>query len=68
MFEVVLPPFGQPAYFGYMARNDEESASLVEAINEVLLSMHEDGSLSELQTKWFGAPMDVPSEDFEPEI
>jgi len=68
MFEVVQPPFGQPAFFGYMARNDEESASLVEAINEVLLSMHEDGSLSELQTKWFGAPMDIPSEDFEPEI
>ena len=68
MFEVVHPPFGQPAYFGYMARNDEESASLVEAINEVLLSMHEDGSLAELQTKWFGEPMDVPSEDFEPEI
>ncbi|MGP9765479.1 transporter substrate-binding domain-containing protein [Halomonas sp. AOP13-D3-9] len=68
MFEVVQPPFGQSAYFGYMARNDEESASLVEAINEVLLSMHEDGSLAELQTKWFGEPMDVPSEDFEPEI
>ncbi|WP_249976441.1 transporter substrate-binding domain-containing protein [Vreelandella olivaria] len=68
MFEVVHPPFGQPAYFGYMARNDEASASLIDAINEIILSMHEDGSFEELQTKWFGQPMEVPIEDFEPEI
>ncbi|QJQ93866.1 MULTISPECIES: transporter substrate-binding domain-containing protein [Halomonadaceae] len=68
MFTVVQPPFGQPAYFGYMARNDDVSASLVDAIDEVILSMHEDGTMAELQTKWFGEPMDVPTEDFEPAI
>ncbi|WP_223302779.1 transporter substrate-binding domain-containing protein [Halotalea alkalilenta] len=68
MFAVVEPTFGKPAYFAYMARNDAESASLVEAINETLGQMHEDGSLAALQTKWFGAPMDVPTGDFVPEL
>lgn len=62
LFELVLPPFGEPAYFGWVARNDEESASLVAAINEALLKMHKDGRIKAINEKWLGANPELPTE------
>lgn len=68
MFAVVQPPFGKKVYFAYMGHKGEDSASLIQAINDVLLSMHKDGSLTALQTKWFGMAFDAPTTPVVPEI
>jgi polar amino acid transport system substrate-binding protein len=60
-FAVVQPPFGTKVYFGFLGRKDADSKTLLDAINQDIVKMHNDGRLAKLQTKWFGAPMDVPS-------
>lgn len=64
-FALVTPPFGDPKYFAWVARPGEESASLIAAINEILLKMHEDGRIDAINEKWLGTapelPMEMPS-------
>ncbi|MFM2481611.1 transporter substrate-binding domain-containing protein [Celerinatantimonas sp. YJH-8] len=60
MFAIVKPPFGDKSYYGWAARNDEDSRSLVEFMNKGLLKLQQSGKLAELQMKWFGFTMDVP--------
>lgn len=43
-------------------RKSEETDTLMAAINEILASMREDGSLAELSTKYFGADLTNPPE------
>ncbi|MGY2463901.1 transporter substrate-binding domain-containing protein [Vreelandella sulfidaeris] len=61
MFEVV-GTFGDPVYFSWAGRDDEESASLNAFMDEQIQRLNEDGTLNELQEKWFGSPMDLPLE------
>ncbi|APX92360.1 ABC transporter substrate-binding protein [Halomonas sp. 1513] len=61
VFEVV-GTFGEPVYFTWAGRRDDESASLNAFMDEQIRRLNEDGTLNELQEKWFGAPMDVPLE------
>jgi polar amino acid transport system substrate-binding protein len=61
VFEVV-GTFGDPVYFSWAGRDDEESASLNAFIDEQIQRLNEDGTLNELQEKWFGSPMDLPLE------
>lgn len=61
LFALVMPPFGAPKYFGWVAPMGEESASLIEAINTALLKMHEDGRLDAINEKWLGAAPDLPT-------
>lgn len=61
VFEVV-GTFGDPVYFSWAGRNDEESASLNAFMDEQIRRLNEDGTLNELQEKWFGGPMDLPLE------
>ncbi|CAO1669469.1 transporter substrate-binding domain-containing protein [Salinicola sp. NYA28a] len=61
MFKVV-GTFGDPTYFTWAGRNDDESASLNALMDKKIHQMEEDGTLEELQQKWFGAPMDLPAE------
>ncbi|MCA8863052.1 MULTISPECIES: transporter substrate-binding domain-containing protein [Halomonadaceae] len=61
VFEVV-GTFGDPVYFSWAGRNDEESASLNAFMDEQIQRLNEDGTLKELQEKWFGGPMDLPLE------
>ncbi|HHU94280.1 MAG TPA: transporter substrate-binding domain-containing protein [Alcaligenaceae bacterium] len=68
MFEVVQPPFGKQVYFAYFMRKDEDSRTLLEAFNEGLEALHADGTLAELQKKWFGMEMKVPTAEFEPAV
>jgi len=66
VFEVVQPPFGEPSYFAYLGRDDEDSRPLLDAIDKILLEMKQDGRLAELQKKWLGQAMETPTGDFEP--
>ncbi|NHT78096.1 amino acid ABC transporter substrate-binding protein (PAAT family) [Rhizobium sp. PP-F2F-G38] len=59
-FEVVMPPFGQKAYFGFIGTKDADHAPLMDAIDAALLKMKGDGRLAKLQEKWFGASFDTP--------
>ncbi|MDQ1194569.1 transporter substrate-binding domain-containing protein [Agrobacterium sp. SORGH_AS 787] len=59
-FEVVLPTFGPKTYFSWAGRNDADSASLNALIDGELVKLNKSGKLAELQTKWFGAPMQLP--------
>lgn len=60
VFEVVLPTFGPKTYFSWAGRNDADSASLNALMDGELVKLMQSGRLTELQTKWFGAPMDLP--------
>ena len=61
VFEVV-GTFGDPVYFSWAGRDDEESASINAFMDEQIQRLNEDGTLNELQEKWFGGPMDLPLE------
>lgn len=61
-FEVVLPTFGPKTYFTWAGRKDEESASLNAFMDEQIRRLNEDGTLGELQRKWFGDVMALPSD------
>ncbi|GID03320.1 transporter substrate-binding domain-containing protein [Pseudomonas sp. 008] len=65
-YKVVLPPFGNKAYFAYLGRKSDDASSLIAALDAALLKMHEDGRLSALQKKWLGSEMDIPKADFTP--
>ena len=61
-FELVLPTFGPKKYFSWAGRKDAASASLVSFMNGQLAALNKSGVLTELQKKWFGGPMDLPSD------
>ncbi|ETA50585.2 amino acid ABC transporter [Rhodobacteraceae bacterium PD-2] len=61
MFTLVEPPFGDPKYFGWVARGGDEAASLIEAINAALLKLHEDGTIEEINRKWLGSNPELPT-------
>ena len=62
-FEVVLPTFGPKKYFSWAGRKDEESASLNAFMDEQIRVLNESGTLAELQRKWFGDVMELPSDE-----
>jgi polar amino acid transport system substrate-binding protein len=61
-FELVLPAFGPEAYFGWMVRKDDASKQLVDAVNASLVKLTKEGKLKELQLRWFGVEMNLPSD------
>ncbi len=61
MFALVEPPFGDPKYFGWVARGNDEPASLVAAVNAALLKLHEDGKIDAINKKWLGASPELPT-------
>jgi polar amino acid transport system substrate-binding protein len=63
VFEVVLPTFGPKKYFSWAGRKDEESASLNGFMDEQIRRLNESGVLAELQRKWFGDVMELPSDE-----
>jgi len=58
-FEVVKPAFGIKSYFGYVARKDDDSAKLMDAITAAMLKIKGDGRLAKIQKKWFGDSFDT---------
>jgi polar amino acid transport system substrate-binding protein len=63
VFEVVSPTFGPKKYFSWAGRKDEASASLNTFMDEQIRRLNEDGTLAELQRKWFGDVMELPSDE-----
>lgn len=61
MFEIIQPPFGPETYYGWVARKDADSASLVQFFSDGIEKLHRNGKLSALQQKWFGFTMDIPT-------
>lgn len=61
LFELVLPPFGEPKYFAWVARPGDETKTLIEAINAALVKMHEDGRFDAINKKWLGKAPEVPT-------
>ena len=57
-FAIVLPPFGAPTYFSWVARLDDKS--LVDAVNTAILKVSADGRMAEMQKRWFGQTMELP--------
>lgn len=54
--------FGEPKYFAWVARKDDDAASLVKAINDALLKMTDDGRVKAIQEKWIGTYTELPRE------
>ena len=67
-FEVVQPPFGTKAYFGYPGLKDDDHKSLMDAIEAAMLKIKSDGRLATIQEKWFGAKFDTPDLVNEPAL
>ncbi len=57
-FKVVLPPFGEPSYFSWVGRLDDQT--LTDAINASLIKMQDDGRMAAIQKKWFGQAQALP--------
>jgi polar amino acid transport system substrate-binding protein len=65
-FAVVLPPFGQPTYFSWVARLDDQS--LIDAVNAAIVKLDGDGTMAKIQKEWFGQATDLPKTVPEPSI
>ncbi|HEY1782799.1 MAG TPA: transporter substrate-binding domain-containing protein [Roseiarcus sp.] len=63
-FALVLPPFGKPTYFSWVARLDDKT--LVDALNAALLAVEADGTMAKIQKTWFGQTMELPKTAPEP--
>jgi polar amino acid transport system substrate-binding protein len=61
-FELVMPAFGPKAYFGWLARKDEASKQLIDAVDASLVKLTKAGKVKELQMKWFGVQIDLPTD------
>lgn len=62
VFASVQPAFGEPKYFAWVLRKEEGSETLAAAVNEAILKMHDDGRITAIQEKWFGATSELPRE------
>lgn len=54
--------FGEPVYFAWVMRKDEDSASFVQAVNDAILKMTDDGRIKAIQEKWLGTYTELPRE------
>ena len=59
-FEIVNQTIGPKTYYAWAVRNDPDTASLREFLNQGLLELKRSGKMAELQRQWFGFTMDLP--------
>ena len=62
VFKILTPPFGPKVFFAWVGRNDADSASLVAFFNDGLRKLITSGKMAELQQKWFGFSMEIPTD------
>jgi len=62
VYEVLNAPIGPKTYFGWVGRQGEDSAALVKFFSDGIAKAAASGKLAELQQKWFGFTMDVPTD------
>jgi polar amino acid transport system substrate-binding protein len=65
-FAVITPPFGQPTYFSWVARLDDQT--LMDAINAAIVKTEGDDRMATVQKKWFGQTMNLPQTVPQPAI
>ena len=65
-FETVLPPFGPPAYLAWVLPKKPETVTLLDAINAEIKKFDQDGTIKELQIRWFGKDTTLPYENIPP--
>ncbi len=64
MFELV-GPITDTSYFGWVTR--PEDTDLRDYLSEQILKMRDSGKIDELQDKWFGFRMEIPTDGYLPE-
>lgn len=62
VFAVMEQTIGPKSYFAWVARKDADSAALLKAINAGIARANQDGTMEQLQLKWFGISMDLPAD------
>lgn len=62
VYAVIDAPIGPKTYFGWVGRKDQDSASLVKFFSDGIARAQRTGRMKELQMKWFGFTMDVPTD------
>jgi polar amino acid transport system substrate-binding protein len=62
VFEVVLPTFGPKTYFAWAFRKDADSKSLADFFDDQFRALVKNGTIAELQKKWFGFTMELPTD------
>lgn len=60
----VLGTFGDKAYYGWVTRKEDKD--ILKYLNERLTKVKQDGTMKELQMKWFGFAMETPTSGFKP--
>ena len=60
VFKLVPGTFGEIKFVAFAGRNDENSESLINAVNAAIKVIQDDGRLAEIQTKWLGQPVSLP--------
>lgn len=56
---------GQPKVLAWVINPDDKE--ILAFVNSTLDELAKDGTLTKLQTKWFGAPLELPTTDYLPE-
>ncbi len=62
VYEIIYEPIGPKTYFAWAGRKDADSASLIAFLSDGMARAGKTGKMKELQMKWFGFPMEVPSD------
>jgi polar amino acid transport system substrate-binding protein len=60
----VVGTFGDKAYFAWVTRLEDKD--LLSYLNDRLIKVKQDGTVKELQGKWFGFVMETPNAGFKP--
>ena len=62
VFETIRTTFGDPTYFSWAYRKDDDSKSLADFIDDQFRKLAADGTMAKLQEKWFGFTMELPTD------
>ncbi|MEE3651580.1 MULTISPECIES: transporter substrate-binding domain-containing protein [unclassified Brenneria] len=62
IFSTLEPMLGPTTYFGWVGRQDQDSARLVKLFSDGIAEANRDGTMKALQDKWFGFTMTVPAD------
>lgn len=62
VYEVVMPTYGPKKFLSWAGRKDADSESLVRFMDEQIRRLNKSGVLNELQIKWMGGAIDLPSD------
>ncbi len=62
VYSIIDTAIGPRTYFGWVGRKDENSASLVKFFSDGIAQAAKSGKMQELQKKWFGFTMEVPTD------